>query len=118
MNPGRELDILVAEKVMGLPYWIDKRLPLTTELIARESARLMVPDFSTDIAAAWLVVEKLQTLEQWGTFRIQREYNRKWNVGWKWSDMGASGCECESIEESAPHAICLAALKAVGHDAT
>lgn len=61
MKPGRELDALVAEKVMGLPKpyetrpggdWVynvqDSFVPVRT-----------LKRYSTDISAAWEVVEKM-----------------------------------------------------------
>jgi hypothetical protein len=85
---GRELDALVAEKVMGWNF--------------QRSA------FSTDIASAWEVVEKLQALEY--TF-----INLLWDgQGWD-IEMGQDGHDisCDTYADTFPLAICLAALKAV-----
>jgi len=55
MEPGRELDALVAEKVMGWTHY-------------REEWGGVVPDsishYSTDISAAWEVVEKMGPFTQ------------------------------------------------------
>jgi hypothetical protein len=111
MKPGRELDALVAEKVMGYrrhhddcnTYWVDSDGEEPTHS----------HDYSTDIAAAWEVVEKLaekriqiSAAPLWGS-----EGRMIWEATWKkvndtWNPVHAN---------SAPHAICLAALKAVGH---
>jgi hypothetical protein len=65
MEPGKELDVLIAEKVMGwkkltfdapirglLWIWDHKEGALETEV-------QRVPSYSTDITAAWEVVSKL-----------------------------------------------------------
>jgi len=60
LPPGRELDALVAEKVMG------QKLPLGPSEEARSvgpwfhGEGAVCPSYSTDIAAAWQVVEKFQ----------------------------------------------------------
>lgn len=53
MDAGREMDALIAEKVMGieLPKWIFQEHGLTTK-----TSREVVPDYSTDIAAAWPII--------------------------------------------------------------
>jgi hypothetical protein len=61
MEPGRELDALVAEKVMG---WKDERPQYDQCMVVNENVggmlgpiRVFAP--STDISAAWEVVEKM-----------------------------------------------------------
>lgn len=110
----RELDALVAEKVMGLSVeWVkagDKSYigtfisdgPVTLEGLHKVS----IPHYSTDIAAAWTVVERMRDDSKWNTFKLV------WNtdgvrVSFRDDDNRVWG-------ESAPRAICLAALKAVG----
>ena len=106
MKPGRELDALVAEKVMGC------RVQKTTlglcelgtgeERVYRDAR---IPHYSTDIASVWGVVEKFapeaMVLNRYptGNFAVRFDHNGHW-----WSD----------VCDTAPHAICLAALKAVG----
>lgn len=107
MKPGRELDALVAEKVMGWKS-VEHRFedPFHRwDGIAPEhgSHRFTVPDFSTDIAAAWEVVEKLNDLI------LERDVTAE---GTRYNVV-IDGIE--TWAETAPHAICLAALKAVGH---
>lgn len=106
MNPGRELDALVAEKVMGWRkretppgghIWIDK------DNLAYVPGEL--PRYSTDIAAAWEVVEKLNNLD----FSI--EYEREIKI---WRASFEQGIP--ALEREAPLAICFAALNAVGVD--
>lgn len=107
MLPSRELDTLIAEKVMMLdpelieawndaskhPSWVISRFD-------------QLPRYSSDIKAAWQVVEKIKNLNFIGPTP-----NGKWNV--------VIGCQNDGdyfgvIADTAPHAICLAALKTVG----
>lgn len=116
MTPGRELDTLVAEKVFKysifkkrwkegshsgfIDSWIDS---------AGFEIPGQLPEYSTDISAAWEVVEKLRPelcieIMPWG----DNYHVRVLSVTLEQK----SRASCRS----APHAICLAALKAVGHE--
>lgn len=122
---GRELDALVADRVMcltvgpvqviGLGGRIHRDVGIVGPVYmmpdGREGVRAeSLPYYSTDIRAAWQVVEKLErepngfamTLESDGT-------TRWWGVRFWQADTFYDG-----EAETAPHAICLAALKAVG----
>lgn len=112
---GRELDALVAEKVMGwdihfrdrkfrggIEHWRDP-----------ENSTLLLPDQycpSSDIALAWQVVRKMSPRELF----ISREEGRGWNVRFMpatndgLSGGSAVGCETAAL------AICRAALRCVG----
>ncbi len=85
MKPGRELDSLVAAKVMGIEH---------------------PAPYSTSIEAAWEVVEKLKANGE--GIRLIYHYGH-WNVLFEHEDYCYN-----SPAESAPHAICLAALKTMG----
>ena len=103
MKPGRELDAIVAEKVMGLVL-------LDTNRNVHEDGPVYSdnPEYSTDIAAATEVAGKMG----WGrlTFhKIRDEEGGGWNLDAFPPDANADG-------ETHAHAICLAALKAVGHE--
>lgn len=123
----RELDAIVAKKVMGLNvvgrpasretdrvflapfgadnWWVEDETGQPT----------FIPAYSTDIKAAWTVVETL-VKNKWdfsirslddGWFEVSFIYHSENNETLEhieWQDFGA------------PHAICLAALKAVGVD--
>ena len=100
MKPGPELDALIAEKVMGWKlsrYFWDTG----TGKIAIERT----PKYSTSIQAAWDVVEKLE-----GELHFKRK-DDKWSVFLMGAEVWAG-----STQDTLPHAICLAALKAVGYD--
>ena len=90
MKPGRDLDALIAEKVMG--------------------SENNCPHYSTDITAAWEVVEKFHKIDVSHTFD-----------GWFCSidtsdEYGQNGTWSHAQGQSAPHAICLAALNVVGEE--
>jgi hypothetical protein len=103
---GRELDTLVAEKVMG---WRRKEEPsdiwcLSPPWVTRHGALVpfsQTPGYSTEIDAAWQVIEAMQayccdfTLEKAGS---------AWYAEFIVGSAGA---------DTAPLAICLAALAAV-----
>jgi hypothetical protein len=117
MNAGRELDALVAEKVVG---WI--HLP---EEDAFHGARWKdqdtgfiwggPPPYSTAISVAWKVVEKMglslvRTDEGWMVGDI--------SCGFTTDDGVVDGTlQYATVCKTAPLAICLAALKAVGVEA-
>lgn len=137
MKAGRELDALVAEKVMGWEVWGFDGDPGP----CRESSEGYIWSWrpSTDIKAAWEVVERLgltvTPVEVW----FASEYDRaggnpqpgyRW-VAWKamecaqviennpdpdnWTGMlDESFPPPDQVACTAPLAICLAALKAVG----
>jgi hypothetical protein len=114
VNPGRELDALVAEKVMGLPKPWQKYM---IEDGARDwfyergldsygmSKHHRVPSFSTDIADAWAVVERLKDTH----YNFQLENDQGEIEPW----IACFG-QKSAVSSSAPHAICLAALRTVG----
>lgn len=119
---GPELDALVAEQVMGwtlgepeyvmgylshggsmMRLWKGPGIPTAKGILPGQL------DWhpSTDIAAAWAVVEKLR-----GGFLWLDSGNELFRAAfWKGPDNGGQVCECSA--ETAPLAICLAALKSV-----
>lgn len=104
MNAGRELDALVAEKVMGFRH--HPAMPGYDEMwFMSDGGSIDLPNYSTDIAAAWQVVEKLR-------LGIAPMGDGKWGVAMR--DQPVNSIKDLTINESAPLAICLAALKARG----
>lgn len=108
MKPGPELDAIIAEKVMGLyvlsdgPEWFTVDQPPSKD---RQTQR-EVKRYSTNIAHAFEVVEKVG----YARFRLSgirqplmsgERYSASFGVGY-------------ADAETAPHAICLAALRAKG----
>ena len=123
VKAGRDLDALVAEKVMGftvahcLPVfstqdeWYE-RVPITKD----GGLERALSYYSTDIAAAWEVVGKLHgkiSLQGPGTTDMGEGYA---TYGTWTAQFQPKGEQTEVTEkaDTAPLAICLAALKAVG----
>jgi hypothetical protein len=116
MNPGRELDALIAEKVMGIKM---PAIPINGATyqewaaISKASHEAVSPPcYSTEIAAAWQVVEKIKDMVKGtdGTFKIQW-CEPVWICYWDHEDFLSNPGYAQA--DTAPHAICLAALKAV-----
>jgi len=107
MKPGRELDALVAEKVMG---WkavqvFDLKDTDGTNIangITPYNIGQRVPHYSTDIASAWEVVEEMQNNEWDFTLK---NHKRKYEA--------IFGTLYNAFAPTAPEAICKAALLAV-----
>lgn len=96
LKPGRELDALVATKVMGR---------------SDDWTVIACPHYSTDIAAAWDVLLFIKDRFQ------QQSLTRDWDSGYWTCRLGGWGQKSPVVSATAaeaPHAICLAALKAVG----
>ena len=111
MNAGRELDALIAEKVMGLAGVRDGKSWLYGDnwTYHKKGVLCLVPHYSTQIADAWQVVEKMKEhgADEHNGITIMYDENR-WYVefplpSWEYAEA-----------PTAPLAICLAALKAVG----
>lgn len=148
LKPGRELDALIAEKVMGLslfdpsPFWgkdhvhgqkhVDRCAicGARTHTESTQSAEVLgltptgkldhwfepvpLPIYSTDIAAAWQVVDHL-TKQDIHLNVIHHDSSAgafKLPPGWACSITSRERGEI-AFGISAPHAICLAALKLV-----
>ena len=116
MQAGREIDALIAEKAMmldgvtlgesGLYYQLGHKF-------------YNVPHYSTDIAAAWKVVEKLQKISD-NHFTLLC-FTTNFRAGWKTPDSndlpnrqnGFVGFSDFVYADTAPLAICRAALLSV-----
>jgi hypothetical protein len=116
MKPGRELDALIAEKVMGIKHPITIHRDKTAYQWGSATDEWeFLPEYSTDIAAAWKVVEKLGLCvwptedAKWFAFqdRFDSSYGEEYWFG------GENFLSRYVIADTAPHAICLAALKAL-----
>ena len=122
MKPGPELDALVAERVMGLVEGVDGWAAFTSSVCNPEEGGVVqdicfpLRPYSTDIAAAWEVVEKMNkqprnicvshspVTDRWLCQILS--YRRE--DGTFWCGEGGSA---ESL--TAPEAICKAALMAL-----
>jgi hypothetical protein len=115
---GREIDALIAKHVMGYRSYVlgpDECGAGNTVLLDNEGNDICcendIPNYSTSIAAAWEVVEKIDNDLQWGTWFITYPDYEKWNV---WYGEFDDAYKNQTIEKTAPMAICLAALKSKG----
>lgn len=126
---GREMDALIAEKVMGLRVYNNPgeyAKPFVLTLIDGESDKppfrdgqmVTLPSYSTDIGAAWEIVSKLTDNTQpiYHTFTLSRYGLGVWGyravIGVAYT-MGKM--DVEGIAKTAPLAICRAAAKAVAN---
>lgn len=104
---GRELDALVAEKVMGWTMLASCPMHIsgcsTAGIAPGQQYSSHVPDYSTSIEAAWQVVGKITALDSTHIFVLRRFYD-----GWHCA-FGAISYEADT----APLAMCRAALQAV-----
>lgn len=129
MNPGRALDALLAKKIMEWKY-VGEDGPngepglVDPDQIERMSEEL--PKYSTDISAAWEVVEKIKEGKEidilYGDYfqpvtrggycgQMMQSALPGYFVRIRWGENMVS-----EQSQSAPHAICLAALKGIGFD--
>ena len=136
MEAGQKLDALVAEKVMGwaITHRGHRVMPgpggihggremrgFTGSVDARTWISQVCPDYSTDISAAWEVVEKLK--ERHGVTLSGGPNDEGGCEGWVCS-VKAFGYrrfqdqEWNAHADTAPLAICKAALQAVAHATT
>lgn len=109
MKPGRDLDVEIEEKVFGNKPIYDK---VILEHVRPKYANTPVPNYSQDIASAWLVIDKLK-----GHFK---------NIGFSY--IGEEVTVYTSTEsvlnferilatgENVAHAICLSALKILNEE--
>ena len=114
MEAGRELDTLVMEVVMG--YTREEREFLPSQHWAwvkpDEKPTYLLPQFSRDMTAAWEVVEKVHSMG-WFTDLCWRDDVIHGRIVWA-MDFVTNAGKCVSADsESAPLAICRAALLAV-----
>jgi ABA sandwich protein len=137
VTAGRELDALVAEKVMGWidlgPRWSDSNAS-GYRWMRQDKKLLTEQEFepSTDIAAAWAVVKLFANFKAPGTTHdavevLEAPHGQAHVHIYDTSPGGYVGPKGESIPQAepvnvwadtAPLAICLAALKAVGVEVT
>lgn len=123
MQSSRELDALIEKHVFNRAF--RPFASILTSIPAQSVPE--TPFYSTDIKAAWEVVEKLgpsaawiQRMSRTGVTRDSTEpelveYTRRTGGHPAWRvKFGNDGRW--AFSDSVPHAICLAALKAVGHN--
>lgn len=102
---GRELDALVAEKVMG--FEVTNYEPIG---IRKGGWILPIPNYSTEIKDAWEVVEKLNLFEKY----LLAKSDVNWCIGGDFSRELSFEEQAIASGNTAPLAICRAALKVMG----
>lgn len=113
MEAGRELDALVAEKVMGWNVCGTADNDRAGIAPGQTASAVRIPPYSTDIAAAWEVVERIIEIE-----KAKKTYLPVFSVQMAPDGFSAVlqvGMGCEIVVENsstASLAICRAALKA------
>lgn len=107
-DAGRELDALVAEKVMGWKPCVTQDHPGWVYFDSGAGGGKIAPAFSTDIAAAWEVVEKLSP-----RYAIRILNDATPGPSWCCEMAHGYGNDIEVEAETAPLAICRAALEAI-----
>ena len=112
MNPSTELDILIAEKVMG---WRDLNLN-GSGIPPNKETHEWYPRYSIYIKDAWHVIDRL--IQKYD-MELAKDYDEKlWTCLFRIESFEKGGGSrldtYTAYGQSAPHAICLAALKAIG----
>lgn len=103
----REIDALIAEHVM---QWTLASLGDGDMWKTQDGKVVLLPDFSSSIADAWLVVEKFAEYE----VKIIKRHTEEFECQiWSFGDVD-TGKIWNSIDDSASLAICLAALRSKG----
>lgn len=122
MTAGRDLDALVAEKVMG---WVRGKIGPADDLSPVWFPQgpdsywtETVPRFSTDIADAWQVVEKLRQTHCCLNLHSDHAYAYSCSLIKNDDDPHEPHSGIGRTAETAPLAICLTALLSVGVDLT
>lgn len=110
MKAGKELDKLIAEKIMGMPW----RKPThgtccTCQTCGHSNESDCACGWSTDIEMAWRVVEKLGNWHEF-IFIVWKRPNARWEAGWYENDYDGPERRAAAEGDTVAEAICLAAL--------
>lgn len=134
MKEGRDLDALIAKKIMGLDpmragpddtiFTVDRDWIMSGEYWYYEEGRGYdhIPPYSTDISAAWQVITEMERRGYWCEMRTPFMEPFKDDGYWAgFTPHGASGWNGTpdhwTHTESLSLSICLAALKAIEGEA-
>lgn len=106
MNAGPELDALIAEHVMGFQRKLSDDGQFSLWVWSDGTARWFVPGYSTDIAAAFTVTERIPglVLEDW---RHEPSAPAPWAA---YFTLEGGGSSWQGFGKTAAEAICRAAL--------
>jgi Phage ABA sandwich domain len=114
MKIGRELDSIVSQEIFGAEYPFNDFFKDYVRLWVEDPIAFEdCPHYSTDISEAWKVVEKLLIMLPNQDFHIEHWADEN-SAGWQVSSCFELGNWKKWVKaKTLPHAICLAALKAV-----
>lgn len=114
MRASRELDLIIAEKLFGLSVQYiggGESTPVTAAQVLANFQHIdSIPCFSTDISAAWPIIDKFR---RDGPYKLVIQAYAKdkfWTIKAYHPDGYSKSCTTSA--ETMPLAICLAALKA------
>ena len=111
LQPGRDMDKKVHTEVMGkqVTMGMAERTIWNPEIEQFEPHFIDIPHYSTNITAAWTVVEKFAAI---GHSPLIEFYDGQWCA-----DLTGYGNVTGACTKTIAHAICQAALKAAGGNA-
>lgn len=112
MKAGRELDALVAEKLMGLELVRHGGNIFYKEQSKHHPIELLLPEYSSFIAQAWLVVEKMK--RDGMLVIIKADGLRIGDFSHGWTVLIDNHPRVDA--DTAPLAICKAALRTIGYE--
>jgi hypothetical protein len=122
MEAGQDLDVLVARQVLGITVYqatsvgydvlLDKIDPKYGLYVSTDHGWMELPEYSTDIAAAWALIERHPHYVYLVRSNDNGRFGFKDRMTWKCRFYAPQSFEVEA--DTAPFAICLAALKAAG----
>lgn len=123
MKPSRKMDALIGEKVMGLEPWPmqDERWRhkmFKAPIVPRgmEPKPCYAPEYSTNIAAAWEILEGRNTWFE--SYHVGKNYCVIYQIEQYENGMEDQLSYCSNEDDfepiSTPHAICIASLRARG----
>lgn len=111
---SRAIDALIAEHVFGCVITRSKHTDELMTCFDKDIGNVPLLNYSTQIQDAWLVVEKMREKLKWSfsldTFYRKKNYFCRFE---KLNDEGFPHTSYDEVNQSAPLAICLAALKAL-----
>ena len=114
MEAGEKLNALISERIFGIKVimenYMDREGRIWTPYIDRE----LFPDYSGDISPAWKIVEKTGLFRNHHLVLWQDKLDGAWHISE--TDTGEI-LNAVAVADTAPLAICWAALKLVGEEA-
>lgn len=112
LESGEEMDALIAENVFGRLVTWNRAFQYTTDEERKEDpyihAFLTIPEYSTNLTAAWKIVEELQSRHFYVDIRTCSDFYEVWITKHESGDTTST-----FAHPRLPFAICKAALAAI-----